>query len=184
MIVSYAKGQTIFRQGHTPLRFYQIITGSVRMYYTDEEGNEFTLGTFTSNDSFGEPPLFIDKCYPGSAVANSETSILQLSKDNFNKLLYENPSTALSLLITLSLRLYNKSILSRMIAYNTSEDKLLVFLNNIKSKQGATNMRVLIPYTRKDIATQTGLRTETVIRTLNKMKENGIVQIVNRKIYF
>lgn len=53
-----------------------------------------------------------------------------------------------------------------------------------KTKIGFTNTKVLIPFTRQEIANFTGLRVETVIRTIKRMEEAAIVEIKNRKIYF
>jgi len=41
-----------------------------------------------------------------------------------------------------------------------------------------------IPYTRQEIANFTGLRVETVIRYLTKMKVGKIVEINNRKLIY
>ncbi|MEG1266832.1 MAG: helix-turn-helix domain-containing protein [Myroides sp.] len=38
--------------------------------------------------------------------------------------------------------------------------------------------------TRQEIANFTGLRVETVIRALGKMKKNNIVEIKSQKIYY
>ena len=42
----------------------------------------------------------------------------------------------------------------------------------------------LVPFTRQEIANFTGLRVETVIRVISKMKANKKIDIVNHKIYF
>ena len=43
---------------------------------------------------------------------------------------------------------------------------------------------IIIPYTRQQIADITGLRVETVIRTIKRMKEMEKIKIINHKIYF
>ncbi|HAO26529.1 MAG TPA: Crp/Fnr family transcriptional regulator, partial [Chryseobacterium indologenes] len=42
----------------------------------------------------------------------------------------------------------------------------------------------LIPYTRQQIATLTGLRVETVIRYVKKMEEQKLVKLDSTKIYY
>ena len=66
---------------------------------------------------------------------------------------------------------------------NTSpEVRILAVLNGYKKRKYEIDNMIEIPYTRQEIANFTGLRVETVIRTLNKMKLNGIVKITNRKL--
>ena len=47
-----------------------------------------------------------------------------------------------------------------------------------------SNEKELIDFTRQEIANSTGLRVETVIRTLSKMHKKQIVEIINHKIYY
>lgn len=44
--------------------------------------------------------------------------------------------------------------------------------------------RMMIDLTRKDLSTMTGLRIETVIRTVKKMERQGLLEIINGKVYY
>jgi CRP-like cAMP-binding protein len=48
----------------------------------------------------------------------------------------------------------------------------------------ATDEKIHIAFTRQEIANFTGLRVETVIRTLKKMEEENKVTIDHRKLYY
>jgi len=41
-----------------------------------------------------------------------------------------------------------------------------------------------VPLTRQQLASMTGLRVETVIRTIKNIEKSGVLQIVNGKIYY
>ena len=179
----YKKNYTIFNEDSHSLFYYQILEGQVKMINLHNDGNEYIQGIFHDGSCFGEPPLFIDKPYPASAVAQKDSVILILSKDNFLKLLEEYPNIQLDFIKTLSTRLYNKSVTARELIHNSPEDKLLGFLkSNIKPKKSTE--KILVQHTRQEIANLTGLRVETVIRTLKKMEANGIVEIKERKLYY
>ena len=64
----YNKNEVVFNEDEVANFYYQIIDGSVRMLYSNDEGKEFNQGLFCFGESFGEPPLFIDQCYPARAV--------------------------------------------------------------------------------------------------------------------
>jgi CRP/FNR family transcriptional regulator len=179
----YKKGESIFEEGNLPNYFYQILQGEVLVYCTNTEGKELIHGIFKSGDSFGEPPLFLDYVYPSSAKAQSDCVVLRILKEKFMPLLDEHPSIFKRLLIVFASRIYNKTILSQILLCHTPEQKILMFLNRHKEINGIKE-KTLIPYTRQQIADITGLRVETVIRTLRKLDDAKKVEIINHKLHY
>jgi CRP-like cAMP-binding protein len=180
----YKKGEYIFHEDEVPRCFYQIIDGTVKLYNTNFDGKEYTQAEFKKGNSFGEPPLFIDELYPATAVTTEESVIIRLSKERFLEILDEYPEIQKKLICTLARRIYNKSITAREIINNSPELRILAFLNEYKKKNLLENEKIEIPYTRQEIANFTGLRVETVIRTLSKMKALKTVDIVDRKLIY
>ncbi len=180
----FNKGEFIFHEGDIPRYYYQISTGCVKMYNVNDDGREFTQGVFERGDSFGEPPLFINEVYPATAIAVSNCRIIKLNKESFFKLLDKTPCLQRTMLDVFAMRIYNKAITSREIVNNTPEHRILGFLRIYKKRSCNESEKIHIPYTRQDIANFTGLRVETVIRTLSKMKDDRKVEIINRKLMF
>ncbi len=176
----YAKGEILFYEGDEALYYYQIVEGSVKMYNSNDEGKEYTQGYFSEGQSFGEPPMFIDECYPASAMAFQDTEILKLHKDRFWKILDENPKIERHFLKLMARRIHNKATTSKDIINQKPEFRIQAFLDSCKKSRE----KELIEFTRQEIANFTGLRVETVIRTLLKMKQKKIVDIVNHKIFY
>src|SRR5690554_2912637 len=77
------KGEILFSEGDKAYNYYQVVSGSVKMFNTNDDGKEFTQGYFSAGQSFGEPPLFIDERYPASAMAFQLSEVVKLSKDKF-----------------------------------------------------------------------------------------------------
>lgn len=180
----YKKNETIFDEDEVANFYYQILEGSVRLFNSNDEGKEFTQGIFCKGDGFGEPPLFINETYPAKAVTIQDSTIIKLSKDKFFKILDEYPSIQKYFLVLLAQKIHSKSRTSKEIINQKPEFRIIAFLNSFKKKSGYTNEKVLIPYTRQEIANYTGLRAETVIRVFTKMKQTNKVEIVNHKIYY
>jgi CRP/FNR family transcriptional regulator len=180
----YKKNEIIFNEDEVAHFYYQIIEGSVRMFNSNDEGKEFTQGLFCKGNSFGEPPLFIDELYPSKAIAIQDCTIIKLSKDKFLKILDEYPSIQKSFLLLLANKIHSKSNTSKEIINQKPEFRIVAFLNTHKKKSECSNEKVLIPYTRQEIANFTGLRVETVIRVLCKMNTCDKLEIVNHKIYY
>lgn len=181
----YKKNDVIFYEDDLALFYYQIIDGSVRMYNSNDEGKEFTQGVFCKGNSFGEPPLFINEVYPTTAVASQDSIIIKLSKEKLMKILEDYPSVKLSFLELMAKRIYDKTISSKQIINQKPEHRIKSFLENYKKKnQFCNSEKSLIPYTRQEIADFTGLRVETVIRTLSEMNKTKKVSIDKHKLYF
>jgi CRP/FNR family transcriptional regulator len=180
----YKKNEVIFNEDEVAHFYYQIIDGSVRMFNSNDEGKEFTQGLFCKGESFGEPPLFIDQLYPSKAITIQDSTIIKLSKDKFLKILDEYPSIQKSFLFLLADKIHSKSNTSKEIINQKPEFRILAFLNTHKRKSECTADKVLIPYTRQEIANFTGLRVETVIRVMCKMNSCEKLEIVNHKIYY
>jgi CRP-like cAMP-binding protein len=180
----YKKNQIIFEEDEMAHFYYQIIDGSVRMFNSNDEGKEFTQGIFGKGDGFGEPPLFINETYPSKAVAILDSTIIKLSKEKFFKIMDEYPAIQKLFLVLLAQKIHAKSRTSKEIINQKPEFRIVAFLNSFKKKSGLANEKILIPYTRQEIANYTGLRVETVIRVFTKMKETNKVEIINHKIYY
>ena len=180
----FRKNQIIFNEGESPRFYYQILEGAVKMQNINVDGKEFVQGIFFDGDSFGEPPLFTGDLYPASGICVADSLIYILQRDTFLKILDEYPSIHRKFSKQLATRIIQKSITLREIVNSTPESRLLAFLDSMKKRFGENNEPLLIPFTRQQIADITGLRVETVIRTLVKMQEKGEVSIINHKLYF
>jgi CRP-like cAMP-binding protein len=73
-------------------------------------------------------------------------------------------------------------VLSEISSYEP-EHRILSLLKYYKSKNG-NGKSVLIPYTRQQLADMSGLRVETVIRTVKKMEKEKKITLTGHKIIF
>ncbi|RYJ37186.1 CRP/FNR family transcriptional regulator [Flavobacterium anhuiense] len=182
---SFDKNDIILEEGNLPSHYYQIISGEVKMSNYNDDGREFIQGIFYNGQSFGEPPLFLNQNYPANAIAVENTEIFILPKENFMKLLEENPKVSIKIIENLAQRLYYKSVMAAEISTHEPEHRVLklidhgiAYFNFQKDKNG-----YLINFTRQQIGDLTGLRVETVIRTIKALEKKGELKIINRKVY-
>jgi len=188
------KDDVVFREEEAALNYFQIDRGSIKMITNSPEGKEFIQGVFKSNDSFGEPPLFCNFPYPSTAAAIEPTLIIKLPKENFFKLLRENFEIHLHMDQVLCQRLRYKSMVLSEISSYDPEHRIVSLLRYFKSESDSQmkkgkriaprDLSYIVPYTRQQIADMSGLRVETVIRTVKKMETDGKVKIIDRKISF
>src|SRR5690606_16679973 len=183
-LVSIKKDQIIFEEGRQALDFLQVEEGEVKMFVLNAEGQEFTQGIFAPGESFGEPPLLGDFPYPSSAMAISSGKVWRLSKSEFLRLLSENFEVHLKLDQVLCKRLQYKSMILTEVSSHNPEHRLLTVIKYFKSKVSKQSPRekVIIPFTRQQLADMTGLRVETVIRAVKKMEKEGKLMLEGHKI--
>ena len=182
---SFAKNKTIFEEGNLPTHYYQIISGEVKMSNYNDDAREFIQGIFYKEQSFGEPPLFLNQKYPANAIAVEDSEVLLLPKNSFMKLLEENSAISLKIIENLAQRLYYKSVMAAEMSTQEPEHRVLKLIDhgiayfNFKRDENG----YLINFTRQQIGDLTGLRVETVIRTIKALEKKGVLKIINRKVY-
>ena len=180
----YRKNDIIFLEGDTPRYYYQVISGKVKLFNSSNETKELTQGIFSDGESFAEPPIFINETYPATATALCDTVIIRILKERFLHLLEEYPDLQKKFLKLFSERIYDKALLAKELVSNSPEERIKNFLCHYKKKNQKGEGRIHVDCTRQEIANFTGLRVETVIRTLQKMKAKNIVSILDKKLYY
>lgn len=178
----YLKGTFLFREGELAKNYYQLKTGEVAMVNFNEKGDEFVQGIFHAGDSFGEPPLFGNFPYPAAASCYTDVMLWSLSRDRFIELLKSNFDLHFHFTSLLSTRLMYKATMMREIATEKPEHRILRILNFYKNPTKAEK-ETKIDLTRQQIANLTGLRVETVIRSMKKLAEEDIICIERGKVF-
>lgn len=185
-LVHVRKDQILIHEGETANDFLQVEEGQVKMYIINPEGQEFTQGIFHSGESFGEPALLGNFPYPSSAAAVTDARVWRLPRPEFIQLLKENFDLHLKLDQVLCKRLQYKSMVLTEVSSYDPEHRLTTVIKYFKSKFLKQNPKdkMIIPFTRQQLADMTGLRVETVIRAVKKMEKEGKLSLEGHKIKF
>ena len=184
-LVSLKKDQMLFHDGDPATDYLQVESGKVKMFMVSAEGQEFIQGIFGPGESFGEPALIGKFPYPGSVVAIEPTKLWKLPSDYFFTMLKENFELHLKMDQVLCQRLRYKSMVLSEISSHEPEHRILSLLKHYKSKNNpqATG-KIIIPFTRQQLADMSGLRVETVIRAVKKMEKDKKLVLEGHKIKF
>jgi len=182
ILKNYEKDEIILEKDSTAKFFFQIKKGAVKMYNLSEDGKEFVLGYFNDKQSFAEPPLFGDFEYPANAIASEKSTIYKLNAVSFFKLLKYNFDIHLKLNKILCNRIKYKSMIMSEISVHSPEHQIISLLNYLK-KNANTNEKYEVQLTRQQLADLTGLRVETVIRTIKTLAKKQKLEIINRKVF-
>jgi len=180
----FHSGETIFSEGSVPNFYFQVVAGTVGLKNLSDDGKEFIQNIMTTGECFAESFLFNGKPYNLTGIAITQCRILKLRKNDFRKLLEDNDHLSSLFLKYFSACLYDKYFMMFNLAASDPMNKIKAILNILKRDNNHKSpFSFQVPLTRQQIANLTGLRVETVIRTIKKMQNSDIVKIENGKIF-
>jgi len=176
--------ETIFMEGTEGHFYHQLVSGSVRWVNINEDGREFIQDIIEPGESFGEFPLFDGAVYAGSAITNKESVIIRLLKSTFLQILCDHPEIQMSFITLFSERLRFKFLLLNELSCFGPEHRISTLISYLKeNKKNVCNKCNKVQLTRQQIANMTGLRVETVIRSIKHLQEKGTLTIDKGKVY-
>jgi CRP-like cAMP-binding protein len=177
-------GEIIFHEGAQSSFYYQLVSGKVRWVNINDEGKEFIQTIIEPDECFGEFPLFDDEPFAASAIADEDSVIIRLHRSSFHQLLKENPELHFQFSRLLTQRLRFKFLILKELAKHNPENSISTLLNYFKeNRKNICTKCNKLNLTRQQIADMTGLRVETVIRTMKSMQQKGELQITKGKVY-
>jgi CRP/FNR family transcriptional regulator len=103
---AYGSGNILFQEDSAGDRLYIIIEGEIEIIKrVQETAEKTTLAVRKNGDVIGEMSLFGEEPRFATARAAKETRVLELSKLDFQRMLYEHPQVAYQVMRVLSSRL-------------------------------------------------------------------------------
>ena len=181
-IKKYNKGNLIANEGAKSLYFYYLIEGELSVYNFTPEGKEFLQHKVKEKNFFGEPAVLLEKPFPGNVEVTSDfAEILKIKRENFLQYLKNNPDWCLEFTKSIAEKSIIKSNSLKNIVFLNPEDRIIKQFNDYK--EGA-EQKMVIELTRKELSNMTGLRIETIIRTIKKMEKEGKLEIKNGKVVY
>jgi CRP-like cAMP-binding protein len=110
VVVNYAKGQPIFREGEQTGGIYLVKKGKVEISKKTPDGWKQTLAVLAENQIFGELSVIEDKKTHGAdAMAIDSTDVYLFTTDKFKALEKSDPVTMYKIMRTIA-RLASKNV--------------------------------------------------------------------------
>ena len=181
---TYKKGQDIFKQESYPHGIYCINAGKVKLFQLAENGREQIVRLAKSGDLLGYRALLGGEKYTSTAEAIEETSICFIPKQLFFKFVETNNAITLQVMKMLSNDLKNAEHKITDLAQKPVKERMSEAILFVKEVYGfeKDNATLNVVLTREEIANIAGTATETAIRILAELKEDGILEFIGKKI--
>lgn len=101
----YTAGDILFQRGDQGDSMYEILSGSIRIYTEDAQGNQLTLVIRRAGEVVGELALLDTQPRSASAAAAEDLEVLILSRDQFMRFLQDRPAVGMHMMRTLTGRI-------------------------------------------------------------------------------
>lgn len=179
-----AVGEVIFNEGANATFYYQIVSGRVRWSNLLDNGKEVLHGILEKGESFGEFGIFDGDNYAATTIADTPCKLIRLRSESFLDLMNERPELLFEFNKLFAERLRYHYFLTNILASNSPEyilEKLIDYFNR-KGKHICRECNRLM-LTRQQLANITGLRVETVIRTIKLMEREDKLDVVRGKVF-
>jgi len=180
-----AKKQILFSDGEQAKGFYVILSGKVKLFKISPEGKEQILHVVSPPEAFAEAALFLEGNYPAFAETLTDSQLLFFPKRNFIQLIEGNPQLSINMIVSLShfLRKF-ASLIEELSLKEVSARiaKYLIDLSLKSGKEGRTLREVELDLSKSQLASKLGTISETLSRSLAKMKAKKIIDVKKNRI--
>jgi CRP/FNR family transcriptional regulator len=179
------KGEILFSEGEEAKGFFVILSGKVKLYKVSPEGKEQILHVVSAPDSFAEAALFSDGTYPAFAEPLSNSQLLFIPKKDFIQLIERNPRLSINMIVSLSHYLRRFASLIEELSLKEVSSRVAKYLLDLSMKfssEGKKTKEVELDLSKTQLALKLGTISETLSRTLSKMKAKGIIDVRKNRI--
>ncbi|WP_295161115.1 Crp/Fnr family transcriptional regulator [uncultured Brachyspira sp.] len=182
----YNTDDIIFLEYEKGDKFYMVQSGSVKITKVIKDVEKL-LDIIYPGEFFGEMAILEDTARSASAIANEDTVLLELRKENFQSILANNTVMALKLSKTFAKRIFDSK--RRLLILQLNETDLRVYdcLLLLAELQNIPRDHYYEPQelnaTINDIANWCGIKSADVQKVLNTLVKTGKIDIRTNTIY-
>ncbi|WP_010630904.1 Crp/Fnr family transcriptional regulator [Sporolactobacillus vineae] len=176
---TYHKGEQIIRPDGEP-QLVIVAGGSMKVYQLSPSGREQLLRIIGPGSYEGEAALLGAENNNLFAESLQETKACILRRQDFVRLLQDDPQLSLKLLESNAAKIVSIEEQARLLMLGTVASRLATYLTNLnKTESGATFQ---LPLKMKELAGFLGTTAETLSRTFRQLEEQGLIQRKWRRI--
>ena len=170
-------GETLFDEGEPAQYVYNLTSGCLKLYKLLPDGRRQVTGFLFGGDFVG---LANSDDYIYSAEAVSAVALCKFEKTKLDRLMNEHISFEKRLLGMARFELAEAQEQILMLGRKTAMERIASFilmLSERAERRGDAENPVEFPMSRNDIGDYLGITTETVSRTLTRLRKNNAISL-------
>lgn len=181
--VNYPRKLQVYKEGQHPRMVYLVISGSIKISKTNDDGKEFITNILGPDEYFGYTSILEDVNYKENAETLDDSTLMLIPREDFSNLVLNDITVARTFLKIITQNIVEKEEDLLNLAYSSLRKKvaygLLQLMEKFKiedSQQPALNL------SRENMAQLIGIAPESLIRTLSHFKEEKLIEIQSGKV--
>jgi len=180
----YRRRQVIFHERTPASGLYILCHGAVKLYQSDRFGRDHILEVAGPGDVLGELPTDPAEPYSVSAEAVTDAQLCFLPRERLIPFIQLHPLVGVRLIAALSRALSAARRKVRTLALKNAEGRLAELLLQLAPGNGGDGeqVRVPMPYSRREIGEMIGVSTETAIRLLAGLKRKRVIDFGRQEL--
>ncbi|OJV20788.1 MAG: hypothetical protein BGO30_05595 [Bacteroidetes bacterium 41-46] len=177
VLLDYNKGEAIIKQGSLASQILFIEDGMAKLNL--EEGGRDTTFSFAVNGDFiGLMCSFVKKRLEFSAIAITNSKVRIFDRDVFERLIRENGDFAVYI-VTMMSELTN-GVVHTLISLSHKNANGAIAMLLLSLERLFRDVKVVLPFTREEMAATLGYSKESVINTLSDFQRDGLITLSGR----
>ncbi|MCI4440734.1 CRP-like cAMP-binding protein [Tibeticola sediminis] len=172
----FRRGERIVEQGNKAEKLYIVLTGRARVIASDARGREVILATLFPGEHFGEMSLIDDEPHSATVVAEVQTDVLELSREDFARCLPANTSMAYAVMRALVQRLRRADQKIESLALLDVYGRVARVLLERATRTATGELVIREKVSRQDLAKMVGASREMVSRVMKDIEDRGLVE--------
>lgn len=168
----YPADTLVIRQGDLSDSLFVILSGEVRVFVTDFEGNKTNIDRMKAGDYFGEYAVLVGSKRSASVKTVKESDFLIVSKDQILDMFADNPDTAFSLMGDLITRIQELTATQKDLNEMAIQGKIAGYLLSLE-QDGEGEQKITLP----DLIAAVDLPGNIVKNMVRDMQSAGLVSV-------
>jgi CRP-like cAMP-binding protein len=178
--INLGKDEYLFHEGEASRGFYLVQSGAINVHRVNAAGKEQVIHVFRSGESLAEAALASPTGYPANARAVEPSVVLLLPKAPVLELIGRRPDLAMRMLGSMSAHLRVLVGALDDLTLKDVETRLLNWL--VKHGRAAPGGVIRLPGTKRVLAAELGTSSETLSRTMARLRDEGLIEVAARSI--
>lgn len=174
--ISFKKGEIMYHAGDASDSLYIVNQGQIKIYHLSESGKEQVVRMLNPGHFTGELALFQQSVHESYAEAMTDSEICMIKGADLQNLLLKYPTISLKILTEFSNRLARSERQTTNVATEKVETRMALFLAELLDQTGENGNTVILPMSKKDLASYLGTTPETLSRRFTDFEAAGYIE--------
>jgi CRP/FNR family cyclic AMP-dependent transcriptional regulator len=176
---TFRKHTVIVSEGDVTDSFHLILSGTVKVFVSDEHGREIVLATHGPGDYFGETGVDAGpRC--ASVITLEPSRVAVVPREQFIEFLACHPEVAIRVIRKMGRHIRSLTQKVKSLALVDVYGRVARLLSELSSANGGT--RVIERLTQQEIANRVGASREMISRVLRDLSAGGYIAIDKKHI--